>query len=113
MTQPLLPAADADDFLQAIGRGSRRDSYGLTRCQIVSSTHQRDQARLHALNAGLKILDANGSPTVTVVQNAVGAARDQLEREILGQMSEQEIASRFRQSRMDQLQRRPQGIRAG
>jgi hypothetical protein len=69
VTQLLLPVAEADDFLQAVGRGSRRNSFGPTRCQIVSSTHERDEARLHALNAGLKILAANGSPTVAVVQN--------------------------------------------
>ena len=114
VTQLLLPVSEADDFLQAVGRGSRRNSCGPARCRVVSSTHDSDRVRLQTLNAGLKVLAANGSPTVAVVQNAVSIVRDQIERAMLGQTNEQNIASRVRQGQIgDHIKLRPQGIRAG
>ncbi|MBV8585188.1 MAG: hypothetical protein JO308_02790 [Verrucomicrobia bacterium] len=114
VTQLLLPVSEADEFLQAVGRGSRRNTCGPARCRVVSSTHDSDQVRLETLNAGLKVLAANGSPTVAVVQNAVSIVRDQIERAMLGQTNEQNIASRVRQGQIgDHIKLRPQGIRAG
>ncbi len=60
----LTPTASADQFMQAIGRGSRRNSQGPTDVQLVANDSRADCRRLAQLLGGLQFIAATGSPAV-------------------------------------------------
>jgi hypothetical protein len=60
----LTPTASADRFMQAIGRGSRRNSQGPTDVQLVANDSRADCRRLSQLLRGLQFIAATGSPAV-------------------------------------------------
>ncbi|MBV8176808.1 MAG: hypothetical protein JO151_19915 [Verrucomicrobia bacterium] len=60
----LTPTASADQFIQAIGRGSRRNSKGPTAVQLVANDSCADRHRLGQLLQGLQFIAATGSPAV-------------------------------------------------
>ncbi len=60
----LAPTASADQFIQAVGRGSRRNSQGLTDVHLVASGSYADRHRLSQLMKGLQFIAATGSPGV-------------------------------------------------
>jgi superfamily II DNA or RNA helicase len=60
----LTPTASADRFIQAVGRGSRRNSQGLTDVYFVANDSYADRHRLSQLLKGLQFIAATGSPAV-------------------------------------------------
>jgi hypothetical protein len=60
----LTPTASADQFMQAIGRGSRRNSQGPTDVHLVANDSCADRRRLRQLLKGLQFIAATGSPAV-------------------------------------------------
>jgi hypothetical protein len=60
----LAPTASADQFIQAVGRGSRRNSQGPTDVHLVANDSSADRHRLSQLSKGLKFIAATGSPAV-------------------------------------------------
>jgi hypothetical protein len=61
----LTPTSSADQFIQAVGRGSRRNSQGLTDVHLVANDSYADRHRLSQLMKGLQfIAAATGSPGV-------------------------------------------------
>ncbi len=60
----LTPTASADQFMQAIGRGSRRNSQGPTDVELVANDSRADCHRLSQLLRGLQFIAATGSPAV-------------------------------------------------
>jgi hypothetical protein len=60
----LTPTASADRFIQAVGRGSRRNSQGLTDVYLVANDSYADRHRLSQLLKGLQFIAATGSPAV-------------------------------------------------
>jgi hypothetical protein len=60
----LTPTASADQFMQAIGRGSRRNSQGPTAVHLVANDSYADRRRLSQLLKGLQFIAATGSPAI-------------------------------------------------
>jgi hypothetical protein len=60
----LTPTASADQFIQAIGRGSRRNSQGPTDVHLVANDSCADRRRLNQLLKGLQFMAATGSPAI-------------------------------------------------
>jgi hypothetical protein len=60
----LTPTANADQFIQAIGRGSRRNSQGPTDIHLVANDSCADRRRLSHLLKGLQFIAATGSPAI-------------------------------------------------
>jgi hypothetical protein len=60
----MSPTASADQFMQAIGRGSRRNSKGPTEVAIVANDSGADCHRLRQLLRGLEFIAATGSPAI-------------------------------------------------
>jgi hypothetical protein len=60
----LMPTASADQFIQATGRGSRRNSQGPTDVHLVANDSCADRRRLSHLLKGLQFIAATGSPAV-------------------------------------------------
>jgi hypothetical protein len=60
----LMPVANADHFMQAIGRGSRRNSQGPTDIHLVANDSCADRRRLSQLLKGLQFIAATGSPAI-------------------------------------------------
>jgi hypothetical protein len=60
----LTPTASADQFIQAVGRGSRRNSQGPTDVHLVANDSCADRHRLSQLLKGLQVIATTGSPTV-------------------------------------------------
>jgi hypothetical protein len=60
----LAPTASADQFIQAIGRGSRRNSQGPTDVHLVANDSCADRRRLIQLLKGLQFITATGSPGI-------------------------------------------------
>jgi hypothetical protein len=60
----LTPTASADRFIQAVGRGSRPNSEGLTDVYFVANDSYADRHRLSQLLKGLQFIAATGSPAV-------------------------------------------------
>ncbi len=60
----LTPTASADHFVQAIGRGSRRNSQGPTDVHLVANDSCADRRRLSHLLKGLQFIAATGSPAI-------------------------------------------------
>jgi len=60
----LTPTASADQFMQAIGRGSRRNSQGPTDVHLVANDSSADRRRLTHLLKGLHFIAATGSPAI-------------------------------------------------
>jgi superfamily II DNA or RNA helicase len=60
----LTPTASADQFIQAIGRGSRRNSQGPTDVHLVANDSCADRRRLSQLLEGLQFIAATGSPAI-------------------------------------------------
>ncbi len=60
----LTPTASADQFIQAIGRGSRRNSQGPTDAQLVANDGCADRQRLNHLLKGLRFIATTGSPAI-------------------------------------------------
>jgi hypothetical protein len=67
----LTPTARADQFIQAIGRGSRRNSKGPTDVQLVANDSCADRRRLGQLLKGLQFIASTGSPAVAPFLNLV------------------------------------------
>jgi hypothetical protein len=67
----LTPTASADQFIQAIGRGSRRNSKGPTDVQLVANDSCADRHRLGQLLKGIQFIAATGSPAVAPFLNLV------------------------------------------
>ena len=61
----LTPTASADHFIQAIGRGSRRNSQGPTDVHLVANDSCADRRRLSQLLKGLQFIAATASPATT------------------------------------------------
>ena len=72
----LTPTASADQFIQAIGRGSRRNSKGPTDVQLVANDSCADRHRLGQLLKGLQFIAATGSPAVAPFLNLVADCFD-------------------------------------
>jgi hypothetical protein len=72
----LTPTASADQFIQAIGRGSRRNSKGPTDVQLVANDSCADRHRLGQLLKGLEFIAATGSPAVAPFLNLVADCLD-------------------------------------
>jgi hypothetical protein len=72
----LTPTASADQFIQAIGRGSRRNSKGPTDVQLVANDSCADRRRLGQLLKGLQFVAATGSPAVAPFLNLVADCLD-------------------------------------
>ena len=60
----MTPTASADHFMQAVGRGSRRNSQGPTQVALVSNDSVADCRRLRQLFRGLEFIAATGSPAI-------------------------------------------------
>lgn len=60
----LTPVANADYLMQAIGRGSRRNSQGQTEVHLVANNSCADRRRLSQLLKGLQFIAATGSPAI-------------------------------------------------
>jgi hypothetical protein len=60
----LTPTTSADQFMQAIGRGSRRNSQGPTDVHLVANDSCADRRRLSQLLKGLQFIAATGSPAI-------------------------------------------------
>jgi hypothetical protein len=60
----MTPTASADHFMQAVGRGSRRNSQGPTEVALVSNDSVADCRRLRLLFRGLEFIAATGSPAI-------------------------------------------------
>ena len=60
----LTPTDSADQFIQAIGRGSRRNSQGPTDVQLVANDSCADRRRLSQLVKGLQFIATTGSPAI-------------------------------------------------
>ena len=60
----LTPTASADQFIQAVGRGSRRNSQGPTDVYFAANDSYADRHRLRQLFKGLQFIAATGSPAV-------------------------------------------------
>src|ERR1700719_1400762 len=60
----LTPTANADQFIQAIGRGSRRNSQGPTDVHLVANDSCADRHRLSQLLKGLQFIATTGSPAI-------------------------------------------------
>ncbi len=60
----LAPTASADHFIQAVGRGSRRNSQGPTDVHLVANDSCADRRRLSHLLKGLQFVAATGSPAI-------------------------------------------------
>jgi len=60
----LTPTASADQFIQAIGRGSRRNSQGPTDVHLVANDSCADRRRLSQLLKGLQFIATTGSPAI-------------------------------------------------
>ncbi len=60
----LTPTASADEFIQAVGRGSRRNSQGPTDIRLVVNDSRADYRRLSHLLQGLQFVAATGSPAI-------------------------------------------------
>jgi hypothetical protein len=60
----LTPTASADQFIQAVGRGSRRNSKGPTDVHLVANDSCADRQRLSQLLKGLQFIAATGSPAI-------------------------------------------------
>lgn len=67
----LTPTASADQFIQAVGRGSCRNSKGPTEVQLVANDSCADRHRLGQLLKGLQFIAATGSPAVAPFLNLV------------------------------------------
>ena len=72
----LTPTASADQFVQAIGRGSRRNSKGPTDVQLIANGSCADRRRLGQLLKGLQFVAATGSPAVAPFLNLVADCLD-------------------------------------
>ncbi len=74
----LTPTSDAKEILQAVGRGSRRNSQGPTEVKLVSNDSAADQFRLKKLSTRLRIIAATGSlsvaPLIEVVEKSLARA---------------------------------------
>ncbi|MBV9673274.1 MAG: hypothetical protein JO076_10695 [Verrucomicrobia bacterium] len=74
----LTPTSDAKEIMQAVGRGSRRNSRGPTEVNFVSNDSAADQFRLKRLSTGLRKIAATGSlcvpPLLEVVEKALARA---------------------------------------
>jgi hypothetical protein len=60
----LTPTASADQFIQAVGRGSRRNSQGPTDIHLVANDSCADRHRLSQLLKGLQFIATTGSPAI-------------------------------------------------
>jgi hypothetical protein len=60
----LTPTVSADQFMQAVGRGSRRNSQGPTDVHLVANDSGADRRRLSYLLKGLQFIAAAGSPAI-------------------------------------------------
>jgi hypothetical protein len=60
----LTPVANADHFMQAVGRGSRRNSQGQTDVHLVANDSCADRYRLRQLLKGLQFIATTGSPAI-------------------------------------------------
>jgi hypothetical protein len=60
----LAPTASADQFIQAVGRGSRRNSQGPTDVHLVANDSRADGRRMGQLLKGLQFIGASGSPAL-------------------------------------------------
>jgi hypothetical protein len=60
----LTPTSSADQFIQAVGRGSRRNSQGPTDVHLVANDSCADRRRLSQLLKGLQFIATTGSPAV-------------------------------------------------
>jgi hypothetical protein len=60
----MTPSASADQFIQAIGRGSRRNSQGPTEVALIANDSIADCRRLRELLKGLEFIAATGSPAI-------------------------------------------------
>jgi hypothetical protein len=60
----LTPTASADQFVQAVGRGSRRNSQGPTDVHLVANDSCADRRRMSKLLKGLQFIAATGSPAM-------------------------------------------------
>jgi hypothetical protein len=60
----LTPTDSADQFIQAIGRGSRRNSQGPTDVHLVANDSCADRRRLSQLVKGLQFIATTGSPAI-------------------------------------------------
>ena len=58
----LAPTASADEFLQAVGRGSHRNSQEPTEVRLIANDSLADRHRLHQLLKGLQFVAATGVP---------------------------------------------------
>jgi hypothetical protein len=78
VTLVLAPTADADAFLQAAGRVSRRNSVGPAEIQITAQDLCGDRRRLEKLEKGLRWLGASGGLAPDFLRQAINTCLGRL-----------------------------------
>jgi hypothetical protein len=81
----LMPTASADQFMQAIGRGSRRNSQGPTNVHLVANDSCADRRRLSQLLKGLQFIAATGSPAIAPFLKLAADCLDRASRQRAGE----------------------------
>jgi hypothetical protein len=81
----LTPTTSADQFMQAIGRGSRRNSQGPTDVHLVANDSCADRRRLSQLLKGLQFIAATGSPAIAPFLQLATDCLDRASRQPAGQ----------------------------
>jgi hypothetical protein len=113
----LTPTANADQFMQAIGRGSRRNSQGPTDVHLVANDSCADRRRLSQLLKGLQFIAASGSPAIAPFLQLAADCLDRASTQRAAQDQRLIHLQKNQQSRTAQLfdanRRRTQSIQAG
>jgi hypothetical protein len=81
----LTPTASADQFIQAIGRGSRRNSQGPTDVHLIANDSSADRRRLSHLLKGLQFIAATGSPAIAPFLQLAAGCLDRASTQRTGQ----------------------------
>jgi hypothetical protein len=107
----MTPTASADHFMQAVGRGSRRNSQGPTEVALVSNDSAADCRRLRQLFRGLEFIAVTGSPAIApfvkLTAECVGKATTQ--RALRDQrLIQVQKCQRMRSARVIEARRPPQ-----
>ena len=109
----MTPTASADHFMQAVGRGSRRNSQGPTEVALVSNDSVADCRRLRLLSRGLEFIAATGSPAIApfVKLTAECVEKATTQRALRDQrLIQVQKCQRMRSARVIEARRHPQPV---
>jgi hypothetical protein len=98
----LTPTANADEFLQAICRGSQRNCQGPTEVRPIANDSLADRRRLHQLLKALQFFAATGSPAAAPLLKLAVECVERLSRE-----------SATKDQQLNQRRKRQQGRTVG